>query len=120
MSGFRIVRISNVRVVYKCPDFRHFKHFKPKTGSKPVPNRFGTGFGLEHTIRTIETGRSKSGHCEVNGQDIRNPDKKLSEIRTILPPDRNEKRRNPDVRFSDVYCVPQISSKQFFRADTER
>ena len=29
----------------------------------------------------------------------------LSEIRTVLEPDRSEKCRNPDVRILDVYCI---------------
>ena len=41
-SGYRTFESqSTERLItrHKCPDFRHFK---PKTGSKPVPNRFRT------------------------------------------------------------------------------
>ena len=42
----------------------------------------------------------------MNGPDVRNPDNyvRISKTGHVWQPDRSEKRRNPDVRFSDVYC----------------
>ena len=85
MSGFRRVRLSDVRLITICPDF-------------------GTRFGLE---------RLKSGqYCPVIGCPVDNNASGyrtfvlyyISEIRT----DCYQPVCEPDVRFSDVYCIDLI------------
>ena len=71
MSGFRIVRISDVRVVVNrpdfrrpidletseirttCPDFERSGNCIDKPVPKPVPNLFGTGFGLQTGLEPV-------------------------------------------------------------------
>ena len=71
---------------HKCPDFEHpTSNYvynravirRPDFRPKPVPNRFGTGFGLKR-LKTGQLcpviGRSKSGHMYGYNPDVRNPD----------------------------------------------
>ena len=77
--------MSENRTVY--PVFRH---------SKPVPNRFL----YEPDVRKPEvdwTGGPKN-------QTLYPVFRQSSEIRSVWEPDVIQKRRKPDVRFSDVYC----------------
>ena len=83
MSGFRIVRISNVRFTTNRPDFRHIVQPDCPITGRRNPDKCvrlsdvraieSTKTGLE-PVRMIGTGHLKSGHCKVNEPDVRNPD----------------------------------------------
>ena len=96
MSGFRIVRISDIRVVVDRPDFRRPNRSKSgqycldfkrsdncidqnqfQTGLEPVWNRFGLErlkSGRHVRISDVRLQIVRFGPCKVNGPDVRNPD----------------------------------------------
>ena len=128
-SGSNALYEPDVRYSDNCPDFRRFgtktgtkTGLEPTSRPKPVPNRFRTGSEPVLVKRTKTSENRTSGSYKALEPDVRKPDitsgfQTLSESRTDHKPDAFRKRRNPDVRISDVYCIRTSSNfgHQVFR-----
>ena len=127
LSGFQTLYSYNfgrLKSGHKCPDFR-------RSRPKPVWNRFQTGFGtrfvsdvrLETISDRFQTFSNQTTSSKPVPNRFRNLVVRLETIGTGRPitggwnwkqycPDLQldmfRKRRNPDVRISDIYCIIQI------------
>ena len=129
-SGFQRLQIiitSEIRTI--CPDFRRLLFpICLKTGRyvrfsdvcyflsvwKPdVMSGFQTsGLKLSGLKHLKHWNRTSDNRTILSGYQT------LSEIRTISQPDTFRKRRNPDVRFLDVYCIHIHTNTYTFQINT--